>query len=65
MITKQFHEKKIGIIACLKEAKQVIWKLGPKHVVIFKFQYGEEYDAASDRPISVLKEHTMFTDTHL
>lgn len=28
-------------------------------------QYGEEYDAASDRPISVLKEHTMFTDTHL
>jgi len=27
--------------------------------------YGDDYDADSDRPISVLKEHTMFTDTHL
>ena len=32
---------------------------------LFFLQYGDDYDAASDRPISVLKQHTMFNDTHL
>ncbi|ELU01149.1 hypothetical protein CAPTEDRAFT_219707 [Capitella teleta] len=27
--------------------------------------YGDEYDISTDQPISVLKEHTMFSDTHL
>lgn len=34
-----------------------------KKVFYFDLQYGEEYD--SDRPMSVVREHQLFTDTHL
>ncbi|KAI0214138.1 hypothetical protein LSAT2_000770 [Lamellibrachia satsuma] len=27
--------------------------------------YGDDYDEDSDRPVSVLKEHTVLTDTYV
>ena len=34
-------------------------------MLLMLFQYGDDYDEDSDRPVSVLKEHTVFTDTYV
>ena len=37
----------------------------PLTLLLCLFQYGDDYDDDSDQPVSILKEHTMFTDTHV
>ena len=43
----------------------LLWHTMNISYAICVFQNGDDYEADSDRPVSVLKEHTIFTDTHL
>ncbi|KAI0237173.1 hypothetical protein LSAT2_012340 [Lamellibrachia satsuma] len=45
---------------------EIPWEgLLPDDSGLHSLAYGDDYDEDSDRPVSILKEHTMFTDTHV
>ncbi|KAK2176706.1 hypothetical protein NP493_644g02027 [Ridgeia piscesae] len=45
---------------------EIPWEgLLPDDSGLHSLAYGDDYDDDSDQPVSVLKEHTMFTDTHV